>query len=74
MPRVKITARRPVVLTEGFHNFPHSLQANSGIVPQIRPLPLSNSLFTDHPTIERYAVRKSRDLVDTFSTEAERSS
>jgi hypothetical protein len=31
-PGVKISARRPAALTEVFRGFPHSLQANTGIL------------------------------------------
>jgi hypothetical protein len=34
--RVQISARRLAILTKVFHDFPQSLQANAGTVPQIR--------------------------------------
>jgi hypothetical protein len=36
---VQISAQRPAILTEVFHGFSQSLQANSGIVPWSRLLP-----------------------------------
>jgi hypothetical protein len=42
------SAPRAVILTEGFYGFPQSLQANSGIVPQIMPRPLPSTLFTKY--------------------------
>jgi hypothetical protein len=35
-------------MTEVSHDFPQSLQANAGIVPQIRPLPLPFMSFPIH--------------------------
>jgi hypothetical protein len=30
---VQIPAQKPAILTEDFHGFPQSLQANAGIIP-----------------------------------------
>jgi hypothetical protein len=53
--RIQMLERRPTILTKDFREFPQFLQANSGIVAQIRPRPLvpyhSDPLFTTHPTI-----------------------
>jgi hypothetical protein len=35
MPYFRISARKPVILTEAFHGSPQPLQANTGIVPQL---------------------------------------
>jgi hypothetical protein len=41
----KILVRRPAIQTERLRGFPHSLQANTGIVPQIKPRPLPSTSF-----------------------------
>lgn len=50
-------ARRQIILTKGFREFPQFVQANSRIVPQIRPRPLvplpSDPLFA---TISRHII------------------
>jgi hypothetical protein len=40
-------ARRWDILTEGLRGFPRSLQANAGIVPQIKPRPLPSMILSN---------------------------
>jgi hypothetical protein len=56
--QVQMLARRPAVMTEVFHGFPQSLQADAGIAPWIKPWPLPstpspvhNLLSSSHSTI-----------------------
>jgi hypothetical protein len=57
---VQVLARRPAILTEVLHGFPQSLQASTGIVPEIRPGPLPSNSFAIYsfvnPIIRRYIV------------------
>jgi hypothetical protein len=53
VPRFKISARRPALLTDVFRDFPQSLQANAMIVLKLGHYRFisypSNSLFINHP-------------------------
>jgi hypothetical protein len=43
---VQISARRPAILTEVFRGYPQFLQANAGIVSQIRSRPSPSTPFS----------------------------
>lgn len=45
---LQVFAPRTVILTQGFCGFTQSLQANSGIIPQIMPRPLPSTSFTKY--------------------------
>jgi hypothetical protein len=47
-PRFQISARRPAIFIEVFHDFPQSLQANAGIVPKTRQLQPDPSFCAVH--------------------------
>jgi hypothetical protein len=47
-PRVRISFRRPVILTEASRNFPQSIQVIAGIVSWIIPRPLPCISFPIH--------------------------
>jgi hypothetical protein len=59
-------------VTEGFHGFPQSFQANSAMVSQIMPRPLPStyfhSSFINHPellTLERMVLELSNSRLTT---------
>jgi hypothetical protein len=59
---------REIDYSEEFRGSSQSLQTNSRLIPQTRPLPLrsttiSNSLRTNHSTTRRYAARAAGSTV-----------
>jgi hypothetical protein len=66
--RVQISARRPAILTEGYHAFPHSLQANAGLSFKLghdrfrsHPFQLVIHISHLHPTL--HSLRKWKSIV-----------